>query len=77
MSLTQADIEMPAALPMPAGRLLIDGIWSDSGAEPLPAAQSLRWFAAALEKLYGGIVLTAATVLTDTVPWNFPVMTGA
>ncbi len=57
-------------------------------AEPLSAAQTFRWYAEALDKLYGEIAPTADTVLAlvhrepvgvvaAIVPWNFPLMIGA
>ena len=57
-------------------------------AEPLSAAQTFRWYAEALDKLYGEIAPTAENVLAlihrepvgvvaAIVPWNFPLMIGA
>jgi 4-(gamma-glutamylamino)butanal dehydrogenase len=57
-------------------------------AEPLSAAQTFRWYAEALDKLYGEIAPTAESVLGlihrepvgvvgAIVPWNFPLMIGA
>ncbi|MGB8814481.1 MAG: aldehyde dehydrogenase [Paracoccaceae bacterium] len=57
-------------------------------AEPLSAAQTFRWYAEALDKLYGEIAPTADSVLAlihrepvgvvgAIVPWNFPLMIGA
>lgn len=57
-------------------------------AEPLSAAGTFRWYAEALDKLYGEIAPTAPDVLAlvhreplgvvaAIVPWNFPLMIGA
>lgn len=57
-------------------------------AEPLSAAQTFRWYAETVDKLYGEIAPTAETVLAlvhrepvgvvgAIVPWNFPLMIGA
>ena len=57
-------------------------------AEPLSAAQTFRYYAEALDKLYGEIAPTADTILAlihrepvgvigAIVPWNFPLMIGA
>lgn len=57
-------------------------------AEPLSAAQTFRWYAEALDKLYGEIAPTPENVLAlihrepvgvvaAIVPWNFPMMIGA
>ena len=78
-----------------AGELAVLGV-RDNGteigmalkAEPLGAAQTFRWYAEALDKLYGEIAATADTVLAlihrepvgvvaAIVPWNFPMMIGA
>ena len=78
-----------------AGELAVLGV-RDNGteigmalkAEPLSAAQTFRWYAEALDKIYGEIAPTADTVLAlihrepvgvvgAIVPWNFPLMIGA
>ncbi len=57
-------------------------------AEPGSAAQTFRWYAEAIDKVYGEIAPTAANVLAlihrepvgvvaAIVPWNFPLMIGA
>jgi len=57
-------------------------------AEPLSAAQTIRYYAEAIDKLYGEIAPTASDVLGlihrepvgvigAIVPWNFPMMIGA
>lgn len=57
-------------------------------AEPLGAANTLRWYAEAIDKIYGEIAPTADSVLGLVrreplgvigviVPWNFPLMIGA
>lgn len=57
-------------------------------AEPLSAAATIRYYAEALDKLYGEIAPTAPDVLglvhrepvgvvAAIVPWNFPLMIGA
>ncbi|BBU54962.1 aldehyde dehydrogenase [Mameliella alba] len=57
-------------------------------AEPLSAAQTIRYYAEAIDKLYGEIAPTApgslglvhrepAGVVGAIVPWNFPLMIGA
>ena len=57
-------------------------------AEPLSAANTFRWYAEAIDKVYGEIAPTASDVLglihrepvgvvAAIVPWNFPLMIGA
>ena len=57
-------------------------------AEPLSAATTLRWYAEAIDKIYGEIAPTAPEalglvhreslgVIGVIVPWNFPLMIGA
>jgi gamma-glutamyl-gamma-aminobutyraldehyde dehydrogenase len=57
-------------------------------AEPGSAAQTFRWYAEAIDKLYGEVAPTAESVLAlvtrepvgvvgAIVPWNFPLMIGA
>lgn len=57
-------------------------------AEPASAAQTFRWYAEAIDKVYGEIAATAQNVLAlihrepvgvvaAIVPWNFPLMIGA
>ncbi len=57
-------------------------------AEPASAAQTFRWYAEAIDKVYGEIAPTAPNVLAlihrepvgvvaAIVPWNFPLMIGA
>ena len=57
-------------------------------AEPASAAQTFRWYAEAIDKVYGEIAATPANVLAlihrepvgvvaAIVPWNFPLMIGA
>lgn len=57
-------------------------------AEPLSAAGTFRWYAEAIDKVYGEIAPTGADVLglvhreplgvvAAIVPWNFPMMIGA
>ncbi len=57
-------------------------------AEPLSAANTFRWYAEAIDKVYGEIAPTAPDVLglihrepvgiiAVIVPWNFPLMIGA
>ena len=57
-------------------------------AEPGSAAQTFRWYAEAIDKVYGEIAPTAQNVLAlihrepvgvvaAIVPWNFPLMIGA
>lgn len=57
-------------------------------AEPLSAATTLRWYAEAIDKVYGEIAPTSAETLAlihrqplgvigAIVPWNFPLMIGA
>ena len=57
-------------------------------AEPGSAAQTFRWYAEAIDKVYGEIAPTAGNVLAlihrepvgvvaAIVPWNFPLMIGA
>lgn len=57
-------------------------------AEPASAAQTFRWYAEAIDKVYGEIAPTAQNVLAlihreavgvvaAIVPWNFPLMIGA
>lgn len=57
-------------------------------AEPMSAATTLRWYAEAIDKIYGEIAPTGAETLAlihrealgvigAIVPWNFPLMIGA
>ncbi|MGV8986843.1 MAG: aldehyde dehydrogenase [Cypionkella sp.] len=57
-------------------------------AEPASAAQTFRWYAEAIDKVYGEIAPTAQNILAlvhrepvgvvaAIVPWNFPLMIGA
>jgi gamma-glutamyl-gamma-aminobutyraldehyde dehydrogenase len=57
-------------------------------AEPMSAATTLRWYAEAIDKIYGEIAPTAPETLAlvhreplgvigAIVPWNFPLMIGA
>jgi 4-(gamma-glutamylamino)butanal dehydrogenase len=56
--------------------------------EPLSAAATMRWYAEAIDKVYGEVAPTASNVLALVhreplgvvgviVPWNFPLMIGA
>lgn len=57
-------------------------------AEPMSAAATLRWYAEAIDKIYGEIAPTGSDTLAliyreplgvvgAIVPWNFPLMIGA
>lgn len=88
-------LRLAALIERDAGELAVLGV-RDNGteiamaqrAEPASAAQTFRWYAEALDKLYGEIAPTADNILAlvhrepvgvvaAIVPWNFPLMIGA